>query len=103
MMDEMMRQMMGGFGLLAALLNILLTLGILYLVVWGVLRILSARPRGDGGGPDERTDPAEEILRERFARGEIDADEYDRSLATLRGEPGQRTPEDSDSKPGEQR
>lgn len=31
-----------------------------------------------------RSDTAEEIARERFARGEIDRDEYDRVIAALR-------------------
>jgi uncharacterized membrane protein len=33
---------------------------------------------------DRREDSAEEILRQRFARGEIDAEEYERSLEVLR-------------------
>ena len=32
-----------------------------------------------------RTDPAEEILRGRLARGEIGAEEYERSLRVLKG------------------
>ena len=32
-----------------------------------------------------RTDPAEEILRGRLARSEIDAEEYERSLRVLKG------------------
>jgi putative membrane protein len=54
-------------------------------VVWIVSRLF---PRRDGGGsePAGRRDPAEEILRERFARGEIPPDEYRRSLRVLRGE-----------------
>lgn len=84
-MDEMMRQMMGGFGPLAVLLNTLITLGILALVIWAVTRLFPTR-RGGTEGEEEQTDPAEEILRGRFARGEIDADEYRRSLAILRGD-----------------
>lgn len=34
--------------------------------------------------PAPVTDPAEEIVRDRFARGEIDSDEYTRLIATLR-------------------
>ena len=33
-----------------------------------------------------REDSAEETLRQRFARGEIDAEEYERSLEVLRNE-----------------
>jgi putative membrane protein len=51
-------------------------------VIWLVVifvRGLSGRPSGDGA---ERPD---EILARRYARGEIDEDEYRRRLDTLRG------------------
>ncbi len=35
--------------------------------------------------PQARMDPAEEILRGRLARGEIDAEEFERSLRVLKG------------------
>ena len=35
-----------------------------------------------------RVDPAEELLRERYARGEIDDEGYERSLAILRRDGG---------------
>ena len=35
--------------------------------------------------PRSQADPAEEILRGRLARGEIDAEEYERSLRVLKG------------------
>ncbi|HLE59860.1 MAG TPA: SHOCT domain-containing protein [Candidatus Limnocylindria bacterium] len=54
----------------------LLPLIVIVLVVWLVVRAL---PRRDGGG-----DSAEEVLRRRFASGEIDADEYQRRLEVLR-------------------
>ncbi|WP_369386488.1 SHOCT domain-containing protein [Streptomyces sp. CG1] len=38
-------------------------------------------PPGESGGASRR---AEDLLAERFARGEIDEDEYQRRLATLR-------------------
>lgn len=52
-------------------------------VIYGVLALArSARtPSPDVG---DRSDP-EEILRERFARGEIDAREYQERLQVLRG------------------
>ena len=44
------------------------------------------RGRGAGWLPPGR-DPAEEVLRERFARGEIDEQTYLRQLETLRRTP----------------
>lgn len=48
------------------------------LVVWTVLLVR----RGDG--PSPRVDSPEEVLRRRFATGEIDEDEYLRIQAGLR-------------------
>jgi len=42
------------------------------------------RAKGDGAMKSVRSDPAEDILRERCARGEIDAEEYERTLEVLR-------------------
>lgn len=63
-------------------LGMLVWLVIGVIAVWLVVRGLIAleRPRADG----LRRPEAEEILRQRFARGEIDADEYERRLALLR-------------------
>jgi putative membrane protein len=47
------------------------------LVVWLV-------NRGAGGQHVERGDSAEEVLRRRFASGEIDAEEYASRLSVLR-------------------
>lgn len=78
-----MNGMMNGFGFSGMLVNLLLLAGLLAFVAWTVVRVLpSARDERSSSRPDP-----EEILRERFARGEIDADEYERSLAILRGEP----------------
>ena len=70
-------------GWLWMLIPLLFWGGLLALIVWAVVRIFPA-PRGNG--PQEaRRDSAEDVLRERFARGEIDAGEYESSLKTLRG------------------
>jgi putative membrane protein len=73
---------MGSFGGLWMLLPILFWGGFLALIVWAVVRIFPERRSG------ERSEvrSSEEILRERFARGEIDAEEYERSLKVLRNE-----------------
>jgi putative membrane protein len=79
MMDGMMYGPMGGgspFWMIGMFFNLLVFVGLVALIAWGVPRILSAR---QGGG-----DSAEEILRQRFARGEIGAEEYERSYEALR-------------------
>ena len=55
--------------------------------VWGVTRFLPSL-RG------ERADSAEEILRERFARGEVSAEEYLKSYEVLHGSPSRKSYED---------
>lgn len=76
-MDGMMG---GGFGMF---FGILFWAVIIALIVWAFARLVQGQ-RG-GGRSEERSDSAEETLRGRFARGEIDAEEYERSLAILRG------------------
>jgi putative membrane protein len=46
--------------------------------VWFIVRAVNA-PRREGSGED-----AEELLRRRYAAGEIDAEEYERRLEVLR-------------------
>lgn len=75
--------MMGGSGGL----GILFFIGLLALIAWAAVRMFPDwRKRLQGLGPEGRTGSAEEILRERFARGEIDAEEYESSLEVLRSE-----------------
>ena len=65
---------------------LLLLVALIALVVWLVMRF-SPNQRGENR-PEAREDSAEHILRERFARGEIDTEEYKHSLGVLRGETG---------------
>lgn len=79
--------MMGGwsgYGWLWMILPAFFWFGLLAVMVWAVVRVFPGG--GRSGGPD-----AEEILRERLARGEIDAGEYERVLGLLRG--GGRVPD----------
>ena len=76
---------MGGWGWAATTISSLLFLGLVGLVAW--LVVGAARRSGGGSYRPARTagqDTAEQLLADRFARGEIDEDEYRRRLATLR-------------------
>jgi putative membrane protein len=73
---------MGTFGGLWMLLPILFWGGLLALIVWAVIRIFPERRSGERS--EVRGRSSEEILRERFVRGEVDAEEYERSLGVLR-------------------
>ncbi len=54
-------------------------------VIYGIVVLVryTGRSRRQAGDPG-RAPSAEQLLAERFARGEIDEDEYRRRLATLR-------------------
>jgi uncharacterized membrane protein len=67
--------MMGG--------GLILTLLVLGLVVFALIKFFPDW-QDRVGLNNRREDSAEETLRQRFARGEIDAEEYERSLKVLR-------------------
>ena len=73
--------------LIEGVIAILVLAVLLAVAAWGVRRLLSSR-RG------ERASSAEEILRERFARGEISAEEYVKSYEVLHETPSRRSYED---------
>ena len=60
---------------------------LLAVAAWGVTRLLPSRRGGRAGS-------VEEILRERFARGEISAEEYVKSYEVLHETPRRRSYED---------
>lgn len=66
---------MMGFGLLMMLFGFLVVLGIIALIVWAVLQFTGDGGRGRRPGDGES---AREILDRRYARGEIDHEEYQR-------------------------
>lgn len=63
----------GGFGMVLAAL---LWVGLLALMVWGLVRLGNSRT-----SPGEQS--AREILRRRYARGEISATEYEQATRAL--------------------
>ena len=69
---------MGAWGWVATTLGTVLVLGLLVLV--GVLLVRTSRRSPEFSPPPPSP---EQLLAERFARGEIDEDEYRRRLATL--------------------
>ncbi|WP_033823916.1 SHOCT domain-containing protein [Kitasatospora sp. MBT63] len=76
---------MGGWGFGFMIISILLLLGLLIVVTIALTRYLGHLPRQ--GPPDTQAAPPpspERLLAERFARGEIDTDEYRHRLDTLR-------------------
>jgi putative membrane protein len=66
----------GGMGVLGGLMMLAFWGGIIALIIF-VVRRLSDSPNGANGGD------ALQILRDRFARGEIDEEEFERRKAVL--------------------
>lgn len=75
---------MGGFGWLGMLIELLFWAGILILIAWAIMRIFPTH-RGISGGSEGHAETAEEILRQRFARDEIDEKEYEAKRRVLLG------------------
>ncbi len=74
----------GFFDLIEGGFALMVLVGLLAVAAWGVTRVL----------PSRRGEQAEEIIRERFARGEISAEEYVQSYEVLRETPSRRSYED---------
>jgi putative membrane protein len=70
--------MMGGGGV-----GTILLLVVLAVAVWAIIKIFPDWQDRVGLSSTRREDSAEETLRQRFARGEIDAEDYERSLEVL--------------------
>jgi uncharacterized membrane protein len=75
------------------ILLILFLGGLVAVVTWLVVRLFPKVRRDERSEPPR--DSAEEILRERFARGEITAEEYQRSIEILRGTTTREAPDDT--------
>ena len=67
-----------GGGWLMMGIGMLVWVALIALVVWLVVRVAGNRPSGGG------SESAEDLLRRRYASGEIDAEEYQLRLQTLR-------------------
>ena len=76
--------MMGGGGV-----GTILLLVVLAVAVWAIIKVFpdwQDRVGLNNGRENKREDSAEGTLRQRFARGEIDAEEYEERHRILRGE-----------------
>ncbi|MBK0868808.1 SHOCT domain-containing protein [Saccharopolyspora sp. HNM0986] len=80
----MMGDMYPAMGLWMALWG-LISLAILILIVVAIVWLVRAMTRPNTRAT-ERQDHAEEVLRRRYAAGEIDEEEYERRRSTLRGQ-----------------
>lgn len=82
MMDGMMAGM-GLWGLLVVLTVVALLVLAVSGSVWFFRQLRDRRSAHDGGSATVDTDLARDRLRERFAAGEIDEDEFERRLSAL--------------------
>ncbi len=69
--------MMGAYGLIGLLFNVLVIVGIVVLIVWAVRRFSAP------GNQTSGAQSAREILQMRYARGEITREQYQQMLSDL--------------------
>jgi putative membrane protein len=75
---------MGWWMLWGGLMMLLFWGGIIFLIVW-VVQSLAHRDGGETRPPSTPARPApEEIVKERYARGEINRDEFERMMRDLK-------------------
>ena len=77
-----MMNMMGG----GMILNMIIWIIVLGLIIYGIVLLLTkqGRTKGNSSTFENQEDPAMEILKERFARGEIDEEEFEKRKEFLR-------------------
>ena len=79
---------MGFFGIvgwIGLLVMILFAVILVILVIWAITSLLSPSRRTPPQSHTPHEDSAMRILRERYARGEIDTDQYEQARRTLEG------------------
>jgi putative membrane protein len=71
----------GLFGLFGMLFNIAIIVGVVVLAVWAVQKFTGTGGSGNSSGyRDDAAPSAREILDQRYARGELNRDEYQQKL-----------------------
>ena len=74
----------GSWGWIGIIVMILFWLVMLALFVWAITSIMSSTSRRSNSGPGTPPeDSAMRILRERYARGEIDSEQFEQARRTL--------------------
>jgi putative membrane protein len=72
-----------GWWLLMSLMMVAFWGALIAVAVWAIRTFSTEKPRPSAGVPSAATDHAAEVLAERFARGEIEEDEFARRRAVL--------------------
>jgi putative membrane protein len=76
-----------GFGGLLMMLGwVLLVVGLVVVAAWAIGKVGNSGPASTGDAPRAASSDAVEVLRLRFARGEMTAEEYQAAKQTLEGE-----------------
>ncbi|WP_280460357.1 SHOCT domain-containing protein [Nocardia carnea] len=74
---------MNGWGFVLMIMVTVLLTALIAVAVFAIVRTVVTAPTSAGTAPQSRATTAEQLLAERFARGEIDDDEFRRRLHTL--------------------
>ena len=78
----------GGFSIffiVVALLNVAFVVGVIAAVFYGIRWLMRQSAKDRYGGEPPGEDTAMELLRQRYARGEIDSTEFEERKRTLGG------------------
>lgn len=75
----------GAAGWIGLIFMILFWIGVIALIIWGISALVSSSHRNTLPPSAPREDSAMRILRERYARGEIDTEQFEQARRTLEG------------------
>jgi putative membrane protein len=71
--------------IVSGVVGLAITIGIIVLIILGIRWLIRAEQRSRYDGPPPTREDPLEILRQRYARGEMDEEEFDRRRKTLTG------------------
>ena len=76
----------GGIGWIGPVIGLVVTVGFFGLIAWAVVALTRRPDQPAASTPAAMRPGPDEVLAERFARGEIDADEYEQRRTVLRSQ-----------------